>query len=145
MKKKGFFNLKLILIIFIIVLVVIASIFYIKDKLDDQELQSLNTTMLQIQAKIKVINERNKINNTSDYIGKDISEDELRKLNIENNGKVKLLDEEELKKLEITDAKKSEDFVINYETEEVYYLNGYKTEDNTIAYSLTDINNLVAQ
>ena len=91
MKKKGFFNLKLILIIFIIVLVVIASIFYIKDKLDDQELQSLNTTMLQIQAKIKVINERNKINNTSDYIGKDISEDELRKLNIENNGKVKLL------------------------------------------------------
>lgn len=145
MKKKGFFNLKLILIIFIIVLVVIASIFYIKDKLDDQELQSLNTTMLQIQAKIKVINERNKINNTSDYVGKDISEDELRKLNIENNGKVKLLDEEELKKLEITDAKKSEDFVINYETEEVYYLNGYKTEDNTIAYSLTDINNLVAQ
>ena len=145
MKKKGFFNLKLILIIFIIVLVVIALIFYIKDKLDDQELQSLNTTMLQIQAKIKVINERNKINNTSDYVGKDISEDELRKLNIENNGKVKLLDEEELKKLEITDAKKSEDFVINYETEEVYYLNGYKTEDNTIAYSLTDINNLVAQ
>lgn len=145
MRKKGFLNLKLILIVLVIVILVIGAVFYIKNNLHEQELQSLSTTMLQIQAKAKVINERNKVNNTSDYIGKDISEDELRKLNIENNGKVKLLDEEELKKLEITDAKKSEDFVINYETEEVYYLNGYKTEDNTIAYSLTDINNLVAQ
>ena len=101
--------------------------------------------MLQIQAKAKVINERNKVNNTSDYIGKDVTEDQLKKLNIENNGKVKVLDEEELKKLEVTEIKENQDFVINYETEEVYYLEGYQTDDNNIVYSLTDINGLAVE
>ena len=34
---------------------------------------------------------------------------------------------------------------LNYETEEVYYLDGYKTDDNNIVYSLTDISNLVVK
>ncbi len=145
MRKKGFLNLKLILIVLIIVILVIAAVFYVKNSLHDQELQSLSTTMLQIQAKAKVINERNKVNNTSDYIGKDVTEDQLKKLNIENNGKVKVLDEEELKKLEVTEIKENQDFVINYETEEVYYLEGYQTDDNNIVYSLTDINGLAVE
>lgn len=145
MRKKGFLNLKLILIVLIIVILVIAAVFYVKNSLHDQELQSLSTTMLQIQAKAKVINERNKVNNTSDYIGKDVTEDQLKKLNIENNGKLKVLDEEELKKLEVTEIKENQDFVINYETEEVYYLEGYQTDDNNIVYSLTDINGLAVE
>lgn len=145
MRKKGFLNLKLILIVLIIGILVIAAVFYVKNSLHDQELQSLSTTMLQIQAKAKVINERNKVNNTSDYIGKDVTEDQLKKLNIENNGKLKVLDEEELKKLEVTEIKENQDFVINYETEEVYYLEGYQTDDNNIVYSLTDINGLAVE
>lgn len=145
MRKKGFLNLKLILIVLIIVILVIAAVFYVKNSLHDQELQSLSTTMLQIQAKAKVINERNKVNNTGDYIGKDVTEDQLKKLNIENNGKLKVLDEEELKKLEVTEIKENQDFVINYETEEVYYLEGYQTDDNNIVYSLTDINGLAVE
>ena len=101
--------------------------------------------MLQIQAKAKVINERNKVNNTSDYIGKDITEEQLKKLNIENNGKVKVLGEEELKNLEVTETKPNQDFVINYETEEVYYLEGYQTDNKNIIYSLTDINSLAVE
>ena len=77
MRKKGFLNLKLILIVLVIVILVIGAVFYIKNNLHEQELQSLSTTMLQIQAKAKVINERNKVNNTSDYIGKEISEEDL--------------------------------------------------------------------
>lgn len=145
MRKKGFLNLKLILIVLIIVVLVIVAVFYVKNSLHDQELQSLSTTMLQIQAKAKVINERNKVNNTSDYIGKDITEEQLKKLNIENNGKVKVLGEEELKNLEITETKPNQDFVINYETEEVYYLEGYQTDNKNIIYSLTDINSLAVE
>ncbi len=145
MRKKGFLNLKLILIVLIIVVLVIVAVFYVKNSLHDQELQSLSTTMLQIQAKAKVINERNKVNNTSDYIGKDITEEQLKKLNIENNGKVKVLGEEELKNLEVTETKPNQDFVINYETEEVYYLEGYQTDNKNIIYSLTDINSLAVE
>lgn len=145
MRKKGFLNLKLILIVLIIVVLVIVAVFYVKNSLHDQELQSLSTTMLQIQAKAKVINERNKVNNTSDYIGKDITEEQLKKLNIENNGKVKVLGEEELKNLEVTETKTNQDFVINYETEEVYYLEGYQTDNKNIIYSLTDINSLAVE
>ena len=129
----------------IIVVLVIVAVFYVKNSLHDQELQSLSTTMLQIQAKAKVINERNKVNNTSDYIGKDITEEQLKKLNIENNGKVKVLGEEELKNLEVTETKPNQDFVINYETEEVYYLEGYQTDNKNIIYSLTDINSLAVE
>ena len=144
MRKKGFLNLKLILIVLVIVILVIGAVFYIKNNLHEQELQSLSTTMLQIQAKAKVINERNKVNNTSDYIGKEISED-LKKLNIEDNGKIRILSKEDLEELEVTEIKQEKDFVINYETEEVYYLDGYKTDDNNIVYSLTDISNLVVK
>ena len=84
MRKKGFLNLKLILIVLVIVILVIGAVFFLKNSLHEQELQSLSTTMLQIQAKAKVINERNKVSNTSDYIGKEISEEDLKKLNIEN-------------------------------------------------------------
>ena len=131
MRKKGFLNLKLILIVLVIVILVIGAVFYIKNNLHEQELQSLSTTMLQIQAKAKVINERNKVNNTSDYIGKEIPEEDLKKLNIEE--------------LEVTEIKQEKDFVINYETEEVYYLEGYQTKDNKMVYSLTDINNLAVE
>ena len=142
MKKKGFLNLKLILIILLIIAVVSIAIFFIKNSLKEQELQSLSTIMLQIQAKAKVINERNKVNNTNDYVGTDIPESDLEKLNIENNGKIKVLNEQNLKDLEINDIEDDKDFAVNYETEEVYYLEGYKTNDNRIIYSLTDINNL---
>ena len=142
MRKKGFLNLKLILIVLVIVILAIGAVVYIKNNLHEQELQSLSTTMLQIQAKAKVINERNKVNNTSDYIGKEISEDDLKKLHIEDNGKIRLLSKEDLEELEVTEIKQEQDFVINYENEEVYYLDGYKTEDNNIVYSLTDISNL---
>lgn len=145
MRKKGFLNLKLILIVLVIVILVIGAVFYIKNNLHEQELQSLSTTMLQIQAKAKVINERNKVNNTSDYIGKEIPEDDLKKLNIEDNGKIRILSKEDLEELEVTEIKQEKDFVINYETEEVYYLAGYKTDDNNIVYSLTDISNLVVK
>ena len=136
MRKKGFLNLKLILIVLVIVILVIGAVFYIKNNLHEQELQSLSTTMLQIQAKAKVINERNKVNNTSDYIGKEISEEDLKKLNIED--KIEL-------QQQAMEIKQEKDFVINYETEEVYYLDGYKTDDNNIVYSLTDISNLVVK
>ena len=145
MRKKGFLNLKLILIVLVIVILVIGAVFYIKNNLHEQELQSLSTTMLQIQAKAKVINERNKVNNTSDYIGKEISEEDLKKLNIEDNGKIRILSKEDLEELEVTEIKQEKDFVINYETEEVYYLDGYKTDDYNIVYSLTDISNLVVK
>lgn len=145
MRKKGFLNLKLILIVLVIVVLVILGGLYIKNNIHDQELQSLSTTMLQIQAKAKVINERNKLNNTSEYIGKEITEEELKKINIEDNGKIKVLGEEELKKLEVTEINAHQDFAINYENEEVYYLEGYKTNDNAIVYSLTDINNLAVE
>ena len=145
MRKIGFLNLKLVLVILIIVIIAIVASFYIKDNIKDQELQSLSTTMLQIQAKAKIINERNKVNNTNEYIGKDISEEDLKKLNIENNGKIKILQEQELHELEINEIKTNQDFAVNYETEEVYYLDGYETDENTIIYSLTDINNLAVK
>ena len=96
MRKKGFLNLKLIFIVLIIIAVVVVAFIYVKASIKEQELQNLSTVMLQIQAKAKIINERNKVNNTNDYVGTDISEDDLKKLNLENNGKIKVLNEKAL-------------------------------------------------
>ena len=52
--------------------------------------------MLQIQAKAKVRTERNKGNKTSDFIiGKEIPEEDLKKLNIVDNGKIRILSKED--------------------------------------------------
>lgn len=144
MKKKGFLNLKLIVIILTIIVLTVAAGFYMKNNFYDQRLKNLSTTMLQIQAKVKVINEKNKLNDTNDYIGKEISEEDLKKINIENNGMIKVLDKEELNNLQIDTKNEKQNFAIDYETEEVYYLEGYKNDDN-ILYSLTDINKLAVE
>ena len=144
MKKKGFLNLKLIVIILTIIVLTVTAGFYIKNNFYDQRLKNLSTTMLQIQAKVKVINEKNKLNDTSDYIGKEISEEDLKKINIENNGMIKVLDKEELNNLQIDKKNEKQTFAIDYKTEEVYYLEGYENDDD-ILYSLTDINKLAVE
>ena len=144
MKKKGFLNLKLIVIILTIIVLTVTAGFYIKNNFYDQRLKNLSTTMLQIQAKVKVINEKNKLNDTSDYIGKEISEEDLKNINIENNGMIKVLDKEELNNLQIDTKNEKQTFAIDYKTEEVYYLEGYENDDD-ILYSLTDINKLAVE
>ena len=144
MKKKGFLNLKLIVIILTIIVLTVTAGFYIKNNFYDQRLKNLSTTMLQIQAKVKVINEKNKLNDTSDYIGKEISEEDLKQINIENNGMIKVLDKEELNNLQIDTKNEKQTFAIDYKTEEVYYLEGYENDDD-ILYSLTDINKLAVE
>lgn len=144
MKKKGFLNLKLIVIILTIIVLTVTAGFYIKNNFYDQRLKNLSTTMLQIQAKVKVINEKNKLNDTSDYIGKEIAEEDLKKINIENNGMIKVLDKEELNNLQIDTKNEKQTFAIDYKTEEVYYLEGYENDDD-ILYSLTDINKLAVE
>lgn len=142
MKKKGFLNLKLIFIILIVVIIGIGLIFFIKYTYKNQSLQTLSTEMLQIQAKIKILNERNKVNNTKEYIGEEATDEELKKVNIENSEKVKILTLDNLKKLELPEIQKDKKFIVNYENEEVYYIDGYKTKEGDILYSLKDINNL---
>ena len=144
MKKKGFLNLKLIVIILTIIVLTVTAGFYIKNNFYDQRLKNLSTTMLQIQVKVKIINEKNKLNDTSDYIGKEISEEDLKKINIENNGMIKVLDKEELNNLQIDTKNEKQTFAIDYKTEEVYYLEGYENDDD-ILYSLTDINKLAVE
>ncbi len=144
MKKKGFLNLKLIVIILTIIVLTVTAGFYIKNNFYDQRLKNLSTTMLQIQAKVKVINEKNKLNDTNDYIGKEISEEDLKKINIEDNGMIKVLDKEELNNLQIDTKNENQTFAIDYKTEEVYYLEGYENDDD-ILYSLTDINKLAVE
>lgn len=145
MKKKGFLNIKLLAIVLLIIVIIIAVVMFLDNNVKDQELQSLSTVMLQIQAKAKVINEKNKLNNTIDCVGTDISEDELKKLNLQDNGKIKVLSEDDLKSLDVKDNSAEKNFAINYETEEVYCLDGYETRDKQIIYSLTDINNLAVK
>ena len=145
MKKKGFLNLKLIVIVLVVIIIGIVAFFYFRNSLNEQSLQTLSTEMLQIQAKIKIINERNKVNNTEEYIGEEATEEEIQKINIENSEKVKILTLDNLKELELTEIQEDKKFIVNYENEEVYYINGYKTEDGNIIYSLTDINNIAIQ
>lgn len=142
MKKKGFLNIKLIFIISIVVIIGIGSIFFIKYTYKNQSLQTLSTEMLQIQAKIKIVNERNKVNNTKEYIGEEVTNEEVQKVNIENGEEIKILTLDNLEKLELPEIQKDKKFIVNYENEEVYYIDGYETKEGNILYSLTDINNL---
>ena len=153
----------LVLSITIIVMLIIAgiSLYEGKNIVKNAQLENIKTNMLLIQAKGKIIAEEANFNKTTtengeeqkQYLGTNlniaISADSVLSSSITNvlqseeMEKYYVLGQDDLNtmglnKIEISDGVY---YIINYETEEIIYIPGYKYEGNTY-YKLSDINSL---
>ena len=149
---KKYKTLKLF-VLFIFIAIAFFFIFkYANTQIEEKKNDDIKTNMLIIQKKVKTINGIKKVNaDETVLIGTKLSEienDDIKNkinnvgVNDEELEKYFLLNIEDFKNMkiyeELSNVSESE-YVVNYELEEVIYLNGINTKDAT-AYKLSDLN-----
>ena len=119
--------------------------------LDEKKYTDLQTDLLLIQAKVKVIKGKSDVNGNKDnYLGQKVSESNneqiknlLRDLNIteENYEKYFILNSKDFETMGIAHELRNKGdalFIVNYDDNEVIYTKGIKVDGNT-KYKLSDI------
>lgn len=158
-KEKGITLTALVLTIIIITILTSVSVYTGTNLIREANLQSINTNMLQIQIKVKSIEEKVEFNNDDgeEYVGEKLSDDEATELIAKVNSTYVVIDDydaetdkyyklknEDLVNLGLQAIQEDEDYtyVVNYRSNEVIYTKGFKANDQKIHYALSDMVNL---
>lgn len=153
MKKTNVKGITLVsLVITIIVLLIITSITIYTggNIIKKADLQTINTNMMLIQAKVKTISEQAKFNkDTSKYKGTKISQitgnSKIQKLIddkiIEDNENSYLLSQDDLNTMGLEKIKNEDGYVVNYDTDEIIYVKGFE-ENNNMYHKLSEMKKL---
>ena len=144
-----FIKFAIIIGIIITILVIVAKHGF--KMLDEKKYTDLQTDLLLIQGKVKVIQGKSEVSGNKDgYLGQKVSEsdnskikDLLKQINIseEDFEKYYILSQNDFETMGISGEMKNKGdnlFVVNYEEMEVVYTKGIKV-DGKIKYKLTDI------
>ena len=150
---KGITLIALVITIVIIIIITGVSLNIGGQLFSNVNLKTLDTNMLLIQAKVKVISEKNNFDENTPLKGSkvaDITNDEdINKL--KNEGVIDesdanyqsyylwnqdILNEEGLDSIKLKDNEK---YIVNYKTEEIIYFPGYKHTDDKTYYKLSDL------
>ena len=121
------------------------------------KLKTLDTNILLIQAKVKVLSEKSQFDDSTSLIGIKVSElgssnekvNALKSKGVIQEGEESYKDyylwtQEDLNTegLDAIQLKSTEAFIVNYETEEIIYYPGYIHTDKNTYYKLSDITKL---
>ena len=143
--ENGMSHIMLLLCIILMILAIGAIIYFTQIKYEEEKIETIKTDMLMIQGKIRILSEEVIMKKEgSDYKGKkviDNLEDEIVKKLIDSNVITQdenyyILEAEDIKQLGLMNNK-IEKVIVNYETCEVIYPNGF-TIDKNVHYKLSD-------
>ncbi len=151
--EKGITIVALVITVIILAILGTVTLNIGSSIINKTNLQNINTNMLLIQAKTKTIAEQAKFNNdTSNYKGRKITEiTDNAKINelcekqiIDDKENYYLLSQNDLNFMGLEKIKIEDGYVVNYETDEIIYVSGFKLND-TIYYKLSETKNLVIE
>ena len=131
------------LVIMIIVMLILAGILLYEgtSTIQSAKQQSIYTNMLLIQAKARTIADKVDFGEAQ-YIGTEITEEDLiNKLKIPEGATVYKLSKSNLDEI-VVDVSGDNMYAVDYDNEEIYYIEGITDKDNNICYSLTDMSKL---
>ena len=138
----GVAAIKLLFTIILILAIIFGATALVKKLWNENNEKDIITDLLYIQAKCKVIYDKHLINNEEPLIGEKITEytenetiDEIIKAEEKDWYRLK---QDDLEKMGEGYLKEEDGYLINYETEEVVYMNGINNEEQTF-YKLSDI------
>lgn len=140
--------IKFIIVIAILTGIIIWGTQMIIKEAGNKELETINTNMLLVQAKAKVISEKYHVDSTNGLKGRRVENNsELENFGITDDGNYYIWDREVLNEIGLTEIQLEENdfYIINYDSEEVLFSKGYKTKDGQVYFKLTEIKNLLAQ
>ena len=127
------------LIIMIIVMLIVAGIVVYEgtSTIKSAKKQSIYTNMLLIQAKARTIKDKVDFGEDAQVVGKIINEEQKSKYGIESDDSYEL-SQEDLYEMGV-EVSGDNEYIVDYDNDEVYYTKGIKDADGNWHYSLTDI------
>ena len=140
----------------VIVLVIIAATIYVAvqflgTKYNEEEFETLKTDMLLVQGKIEVVSQKIDIEEEGvEYIGTSIKEnkDDEKIQNLINNNIIDInskknkyycINNDSLNELGLENVRVDDYYIVDYENNEVIYINGIKNENGDTIYKLSDM------
>ncbi len=136
-------HIKLLIMIIAIITIVALAIYLCINQYKDNDLKNISTNLLQIQAKAKNIKEKTIVeNNEHLLIGQEVPEDLLKKFNLEYSEEIRILTLEDLNMLGLSNINEDRKYMVNYESGEVYYIDGFKNEEGETYYKLSEMNTI---
>lgn len=137
---------KLFMIVGIIIIIIIGIFFFLHKEAQNNNLQTVNTNLLQIQAKIKVLKDKSEIEkNKALLIGETPGENVLKDLNITPSDNIKILTQDNLNAMGLGNLQEDKRYIVDYESKEVYDTEGYKDKKGNIYHKLSDISNVIEE
>ena len=146
-KADGITIIALTIIVIVMTIVIVASLKYVKQYMEQQRIEDIKSSMLAIQSVITNIKNKNTVdkennslvgtkldleNNETEY---QITEKLKNELSTEESTELYILNKEELNNLGVknVDINNTEFYIVDYNSEEIYYslgINGkYKLSD----------------
>ena len=153
--EKGMGHITLIILIFVIAIVIFLTVHFIRIEIQNSKLENLETDMLQIQGKIKMIEEEDNMDKDNDKLkGRKLEDykeiDVIKELldkgiiteDEENFSKYYALDNLDLESINLENANLDNGFyIVNYATGEIIYSEGI-TIDGEVYYKLSSLKEL---
>jgi hypothetical protein len=152
--QKGMSYITLIIILIILAFVIAIAIHFTKVMIENKRFETYETDMLQIQGKVKILQQEAIMNDDDGKLqGRKLEKyaeiEEIKKL-IDNQivltegddyGKYYIVDNYDLKNMKLENIQIDEGlFIVNYNTEEVIYSEGVQKGEKTY-YKLSDMRN----
>lgn len=142
---------KIFIVLVIIAAIIYAAVQFFGTKYNEEEFETLKTDMLLIQGKIEVVSQKVDIEEEdAEYIGtsiKENKEDEKIQNLINNNiididskkSKYYCINNDNLNELGLENVRVDDYYIVDYENNEVIYINGIKNENGDTIYKLSDM------
>ena len=142
---------KIFIVLVIIAAIIYAAVQFFGTKYHEEEFETLKTDMLLIQGKIEVVSQKVDIEEEdAEYIGtsiKENKEDEKIQNLINNNiididskkSKYYCINNDNLNELGLENVRVDDYYIVDYENNEVIYINGIKNENGDTIYKLSDM------
>jgi len=144
MQNKGNSLIWLIPLIAILTAIIIFGVQFMQKQVHEKQWENVKTDMLQIQAKAKIVFEKYHVDEANGLAGEKIEDlSEIKQFGIEEDKTYYKWTKETLEQNGLSEVEADENhYIINYETEEVIYSKGYKSNDGNTYYKLSEIKNL---
>lgn len=156
--EKGMTLITTAVLVVVIAALVSAVIYYARIAIAKEELESLKTDMLLVQAKVKKITGEYTLEKKEELLKGTKIEEMAENATIQNflekeiidveeeNKKYYVLDKQNLEELDLQKVKLKEDsyYIVEYTSNEVYYTKGVEYADGNTYYDIKEIENLEA-
>ena len=140
-EEYGITAIKLIFTIIILAVVIAGIVFIVKRLWQDTSIINIETDLLYIKAKCKIIHDKNIIDKNEQLLVENITEylenEEINEI-ISQSDKWYRLSQEDLETIGIGKLKSEDGYLINYEENDIIYAKGIE-ENEEIYYKLSDL------